>query len=988
VPETERDNYYVLLELQLNPPVMDPGQIKAALRLKKQEWTRWQDHPLKRNDGITYLDMAGDIERVMLDPVLREKEAFDAKEIGRKMHARFEAELRVLESKGYILPKEMSAIAVKYKKFGVTEKLVAESAKSPVSETLPAPKDDGADGVLDRVTARNIIRGLRILGFSTLYAFLEEPPYSSVKKLQAAAERVRRASAAQGGRSHQAVISAELAGICTSLFESVASKQTYDRYVKISKYPAVSEVDEEVARSGHIGPDVMIRIVNFAVEAYDIKILEAEEYIKNYCAAYDIPLSRNGAQVFCPNCACKMPKNSKVCRECSQPFSGDCPECGEPFEGGCAVCSGCGFKTGNMGKALEFLDKAENALVEKDWSTAKKALAHVNKCWPYHQKLEVLEMRAALLERRYMECVQSATDLVNRRKLYAAKELIDEAALHDIRLPAGLVKNVAVEIAAFEKRVENLIHSGEPDVELLLRLSADVTDSIELGRLLSSHPPRPPTEFMAKVQDGHIALSWGESPSAYTDTYFLLRKKNSMPLSIFDGELLYEGSSHAFTDMTAIPLTSYCYCLFSKRAGTHSRAPIHAKPVMIVPEIKNLKILPMDMAARLTWDFNPGLSEVKIRRGPPGGPPLKPGEGELLTGDRLDGYSDTQLLNDVEYWYHIVAGYVVNGVPVYAKGVLGSVIPRKFIAPVEELNILETEEPGSYIVSWNAETHSDILMLASASRPDFSEGDVFLAEDLLKKHRKLELCYKNAGSAIFACSFSGGMYMFAAFVFGRFATVSEPRYIVSVPDVQSPVCDVIDGSLYISVTWPPLVSDIIIAYRSDRFPERPDEPGAAALSCSRSQYDQNAAAVIGDPAPALYHIVIFSEFTAPTGQKVYSKGARLFVDNRPKQEVFYSFSYKKKMFSDTGVLEVTLSSADEFVMPKSVITGRVGRLPLNRADGLKMFETEEDITISDSLTIPFDAPLLPSGIYLRLFFDDDLMYGNLRLIPASAVKIN
>ena len=396
----------------------------------------------------------------------------------------------------------------------------------------------------------------------------------------------------------------------------------------------------------------------------------------------------------------------------------------------------------------------------------------------------------------------------------------------------------------------------------------------------------------------------------------------------------------------------------------------------------------MDTAARLAWDYNPDLSEVKIRRGPAGGAALKPGEGELLPGDRLDGYSDSGLLNDVEYWYHIVAGYVVDGSPVYAKGVLGPVIPRKFIAPVEELNILEAGEPGCYIVSWNAGAHSDILMFASPTRPDFSEGDVFLAEDLLKKHRKLELDYKNAGSASFDCSFSGGMYMFAAFVFGRFATVSEPRYLVSVPDVQNPVCDVIDGSLYLSVTWPPLVSDILIAYRPDRFPARPDEPGAAVFACSRGQYDQNAAAVIGDPANDLYYIMIFSGFTAPTGQKVYSKGTELFVDNRAKQEILYSFSYKKKMFSDAGVLEVTLSSTHEFVMPKSVITGRADRLPLNRTDGLKMFELKDGITVSDSLTIPFDTPPLPQGAYLRLFFDDDLMYGKLRLIPASAVKIN
>ena len=988
MPEAERDNYYILLELDLTP-VMDLGPVKAALRTKKQEWTRWQDHPLKRNDGIAYLDMVPEIERVMLDPALREKELSDAKNIRRGMLAQFEAELRVLEGKGYILPKEASAIAVKYKSFGVTQKLVSESAKCPISETPPAPKDDAAGEILDRVTARSIVRSLRILGFPTLYAFLGEPPYSSVKKLQAAAERVRRASAAQGGKSHQAVISAELAGICVSLFETVQSKQTYDRYIKVSKHPAVGELlDEEVVRSGYISPGILPRIINFAVETYGVKILEAEEYIKNYCTAYGIPLDKSGVQVLCPGCGNKMPRNSPVCTNCSQPFSGVCPECGEPFAGGCAVCGACGFKTGSMGMALQHIDKAENALIEKDWNTAQKSLAHVNKCWPNHQKLEVLEMRASLLEKRYFECVQSATDLVNRRKLYAAKELADEAALRGIRLPAGLVKSIAVELAAFEKRVENLISGGGPDVESLLRLSADVTDSVELGRLLASHPPKPPAEFTAEASGGHVALSWGESPSPYTDTYLLIRKKNSLPFTIFDGDLLYEGSAHSFTDTAALPLTTYRYSLFSKRAGTYSRAAVQARPVMIVPEIQNCKILPMDTGARLTWDFNPDLSEVKIWRKRGGGAPLGPGEGELLPSDRLDGFSDSQLENDVEYWYYIAAGYVVDGVPVSARGVCGSVVPRRFIAPVEELNIAETGESGSYIVSWNAETHSDILIFCTASRPDFGEGDVFLAEDLLTQHRKLDLDYKNAGSARFYCSFSGGIYLFAAFVFGRFATVSEPRYIVSVPDVQNQTCDAIDGKLYLSVTWPVLVSDILVAYRFDRFPQQPDEAGAAVMTCSRGQYDLHAAAVINEPAPMTYYITFFSEFTSPTGQKVYSRGVRLFVNNRPRQEVFYGLSYKKKLFAGTGVLEAAISSPQDFVMPKSVIVGRVGRLPLSRTDGLRMFELKNDTIVAESLSLQFDTAPLPAGIFMRLFFDDDAMYDKLRLIPISDAKMN
>lgn len=990
MPEHERDNYYILLELEFDPPVTDQGRIKSALRTKKQEWTRWQDNPGKRNAGLSYLGMAQDIEKTLLDPTLREQEAAAAKEEKREMLLQFEAELRVLESKGYILPREAAAIAVKYKAYGVKQDTVAEFARCPIADE-PAQKDDDEGEVIDRITAKNIRRDLKILGHPTLYAFLGEPPYSSVKKLQAAAEQKRRTASNQGTKSSQATVSQELAGICASLFESIQSKQKYDRYLKVSRYPAVGELlEEEYARSQYVAPEVLLRIVNFAVEKYGIKILEAEEYIKNYCNAYDIPLDARGASIKCPSCGNKTPRGGAVCTVCAQPLSGECPACGEAFEGGPAVCSACGFSLGEMVKALRHLSDAETALIENNWSTAQRNLQYVKMYWPSHPRLVLLEKRAALLEERYASYVDQVEDCIRHRQLYAAKELIDEAAGRHLRLPQPRIKHVAEQLAAFEYRLERMPEkNGKPDIDQLLRLSSDVTDSIELGRLLAAYPPEPPESIATTVSGKSVHVTWGLSASAesYAVTYLLVRKKGAQPLTAFDGDLLYEGAGNSFEDKDPAPLTKYYYCAFAKRAGTYSRTGICAAPVLVAPEVEGLQLIPVDGGAHLKWQFNPDVREIMIWRKLGGDAPTDSGDGILLGNDRLDGFFDVKLKNEVEYWYYIVAVYVVAGVRIYSKGVCGSVIPRKMVAPLDDVNIMPTDTESAYILSWNAAQHSDILLFCSSKKPELRSGDIVAVEELMTLYRKIDLNYKQSDSAQFKLAASGGMYLFVAAVFGRFATVCEPRYLVNVADVENPVCENIGGNLYLDMRWPVGVTDVAVAYRFDKFPSSPEEPGATTVNRTRAQYDVDAAVILKEPEREAYHMTIFAAYTTPAGKKEYSKGVQLLVDNRPRQEVLYAFDYKKKRFSGTGILEVTLSSDDKFTMPKAVIVGKIGRLPLNRSDGLPLFEMEKEIRVEAPLSLQYTTSPLPPNLFVRIFLHDDAMCEKFRLLPSSNVKI-
>jgi hypothetical protein len=217
--------------------------------------------------------------------------------------------------------------------------------------------------------------------------------------------------------------------------------------------------------------------------------------------------------------------------------------------------------------------------------------------------------------------------------------------------------------------------------------------------------------------------------------------------------------------------------------------------------------------------------------------------------------------------------------------------------------------------------------------------------------------------------------------------VSEPRSIVNVADMEEPACDIINNALFLNMKWPVGVTGVAVAYRFDRFPKAPEETGATTQYCSREQYDIDAAVILKNPEPSVYYMTVFSVFTTPDGRRAYSRGVELLVNNQPQQELFYNIAYKKKRFTENGSLELAITSGEHFTLPKAVIVGKIGRLPLTRADGLPLFEFDKELRVNGSVSMQLATNALPPNIYVRLFLHDDSAYARFRLLPTSGLKI-
>ncbi len=114
-----RPNFYRLLGLPITPPENDPQAIRQALHKKQAEWSRYRNHPTKGMQVRQYIGLIGEIERVMSDPGLREKEAKAAEQVlleeARQKLITADRHVGLLLSKGSITAEEITRLAERHR---------------------------------------------------------------------------------------------------------------------------------------------------------------------------------------------------------------------------------------------------------------------------------------------------------------------------------------------------------------------------------------------------------------------------------------------------------------------------------------------------------------------------------------------------------------------------------------------------------------------------------------------------------------------------------------------------------------------------------------------------------------------------------------------------------------------------------------------------------------------------------------------------------
>jgi len=110
----KRNNFYMLLDLPLNPPEENQEKIEATIKKKQAEWSKQRNHPTRGIQAKQFIGLIPEIKRVMTDPGLRKQEAENAnKLIAKKNEEKFaeiDRHLSIYNSKGIVTSKEIQKL--------------------------------------------------------------------------------------------------------------------------------------------------------------------------------------------------------------------------------------------------------------------------------------------------------------------------------------------------------------------------------------------------------------------------------------------------------------------------------------------------------------------------------------------------------------------------------------------------------------------------------------------------------------------------------------------------------------------------------------------------------------------------------------------------------------------------------------------------------------------------------------------------------------
>jgi hypothetical protein len=326
----QRENFYALLELSIDPPEDNPEVIESAIKKKQAEWSRNRNHPTKGLQAKQSIGMLPEIRKVMSDPTLRAKEALAAQKVFQKREADKFAEidrhLQLRMSKGFITDEDVEKLAklhgidqqvirtrvgrmeaqkfaeidkhlnIRLTKGYITEDEITKLAKlhglstSKIRPRIKGPIRKEARGgpgetveILDKSVDKLIRDNLAILGKNSLYQFLDLPPNSDLASLQRRTQEKEGELLKVGKKDALVTAGGVLVGHCITIFQSEESRHAYDISRAQASLAKLHGDIDAAGLDGAIRAEYFEPLIRSAME-FGMDRDEAAQYIQNYCA--------------------------------------------------------------------------------------------------------------------------------------------------------------------------------------------------------------------------------------------------------------------------------------------------------------------------------------------------------------------------------------------------------------------------------------------------------------------------------------------------------------------------------------------------------------------------------------------------------------------------------------------------------------------------------------------------------------------------------
>lgn len=620
------ENWYIILGLELDPPIHDEKIIRNRINEEKRKWTN--DLNKKK-----YLKQLQTIEKDMIgEHNIRDELIEDA---CKKVYGPIDEILEMFKETNEIPQETIVKLAedkkvdvefVKRRAAALGFKIGADYQElyKKYYETEPQKPTNYNDvkRYLDRLQSNDLYE---FLGLSD-----EDPQdFSCDELVRLADEKKKKEFYKTDDRSSDGE---RLCGHCKDYFRDDSSRQIYDDYLAYRKR---KEILDKVQERSKYKPLTQDNCRDYADQLEKIfkNREDAANLLKAFCQIKEIPLpsfdtaserKTRGQKAseqetreekapdikLCRWCRHRndISDGRKTCENCGSELWIKCPNCGILNDANIAVCQ-CGFEYANLDRAMQLCNAAESALQRWDFRTAEATLNEAWRYWPGSEKVSELSVRLEALKRQAeAERQAKAERQAEAERQKAILSQVGEAAnriqeacrgkrYYDAYGQLERLKEFAPGFSepVLEREIANAISTAEKYREIAKSASNEAEiveacikayeasdDCPEVREILSKYPPAAPVNLEISTNKAAKAnvLSWTDSPALGVSSYIVVRKEGSVPAGVQDGVFVRIGRC-GFEDRDISPGIEYFYAVFAERAGACSKPLTNNKAAML-----------------------------------------------------------------------------------------------------------------------------------------------------------------------------------------------------------------------------------------------------------------------------------------------------------------------------------------------------------------------------------------------------------------------
>ena len=997
------DNWYLILELDFDPPVEDEQKISQRIEEKAKFWaSHSQDFKMGAQYRLWHQNVSK-IKKDMIGPEnIRKQLASDA---CTTLYEPIDKLLKTIGRKGNITTEEAEKIATKLK---VSVEIVKKRATKLGIKTI---NNTNYQAVYDKYYKNkpqgfagfdNMLQMLKAFNVDNLYDFLYNgTEIKNANRLPCDKLRIR----AQEKKKNEfyktdpkSGTGSKLCGQCEVTFKDENSKEAYDVYLEYVKRKSILDYAKSVSEiSGELTPELADETIGKLTQIFrDRKT--SEDLLVAFCKIEKIPYKSSEPPKNIKVCRCgcinDISDGRKVCSDCGLELTIKCPKCGEENDANTKVCK-CGFRFENIDKALALCEQAEFAIDTLDFKIAKAHLSDAEHYWPGSSKVKDLIQKLKEYETRVGKEVGKMREAVENKCFFEAKKQYDAIK----KLFSGYSDpKIESEINDAITKAQSLLSRAKAtkiDKEIL-ELCAQAYDiCADLPGVRELMPP--PSEvtgfsvFSNSTAKANI-ISWNVTNDKSLK-YVVIRSKAGWVNHVADGDVIFRGSASSYFDKDIEPGVSYYYNVFAERAGVYSKgAKGEFKENINLFEISGVGVAAADRSLNISWDKLPLNATAEIYM-------ISDNGGEkLISSSTSDSYLITKLVNEKQYNFTVKLSYFVSGKKECTKGVQVIGTPTCPPMPIDTLRVKKNQS-GGFDAIWVQTDGSDVRLYGSENKPSHGIGEVLSLTALQKDMKPLQHLPLSGITASTLKSdekgvsfqYSGNNVLYVAAitvkaesaVFGSIARASTDEN-VNIKSIRP-----VNGKIHIYLDAPKNATGFVVLYRFDKYPEDISDVKTIRKHVPIKQYQLNSAIILDSLEEKKYYFSVFAEFRRD-GEYDYSSGSDYLFDNTAKTTISYSIIVNKKLLGASSIVLEFESEQTSFILPAIDIMSTTGHAPMFKSSAKQLYSIEEQQvngTIQIRIPMPKD---IQRDTYIKAFFHDESDQSNnqLKLKLKSSYKIS